>query len=160
MEKPIFKKGDNVICLADYHSNEEIRLRAKDNGVYLPKKNQPLTINNIVLCAVDNCCYLQFEEIDNPLVNGEIVCFYQLNFVLSESIKKSLSFSEEAMSDMKNAVNKGIYALMKTQNNIGSLKMSEAIPFLGMIAIDYKLDLRRKGFKIAQTIFKRSVQLN
>lgn len=160
MESPVFKIKDKVVCMADYHSNEELRLRAKENMIGMPKKNQVLTVSNIVFCSVDKCCYLQFEEIQNDLVNGEPVVFYQLNFGLTTSAEKSLEFSSEIINKLEEHVNNNATHKIQKQNCVGKLKMSDALIFLQMIAIDYKLDLRTKGFNTAKNIFKRSVQFN
>ncbi len=159
MEQSLFNIGKKVICIVDYHSDEDIRLRAKNNMFYVPKKNQPLTVNKII--HWEGSAYLQFEEIINPLVEGKPVGFYQFNFAPAESLEKSIEFSEEIIHGLTDKINKGIYANICKNHYAGKYKVSHVMPFLMMIAQKYNLNLsRNKGYRVAGDIFKKSLKLN
>lgn len=159
MKPALFSIGDKVICNADYHANEEIYLKAKDNGVaYMPKKNQHLTVRRVYFNEKDSSYYLFFEEIENTLQEA---CFYELNFAPAVSLKQSIEFSKSTINSLEKSFNNGMYAEIVKRNNIGSNKVLSVLPFLKIVAINYKINLRAgRGYRVASYMLKRSVQLN
>jgi hypothetical protein len=160
MKPSLFSIGSKVICNADYHSNEEISLKAKDNGIYMPKKNQSLTVSRIIFNKDDSSYYLQFTEVENKPVNKvSEVCFYERNFSDAPTMSESVSFSEGIINNLENDFKKGLFQQINKRNIV--IHETMAYSLLKIISDSYNLNLKKaRTYKRANNILKRCATYN